>query len=710
MKPLLKLEKISKVYTTNNTVAIGLRNIDLEFNIGEFVTITGSSGSGKTTLLNVISGIDTYEEGELYFEGNSTSHFTQQEWEKYRIENISFIFQDYNILDSFTVLENVEFALLHIENPIERRKKAVELIKKVGLYSHLNHKGSKLSGGQKQRTVIARALAKESPIILADEPTGNLDSKSAKEIVQLLKDISDEKLVIVVTHNAEQFSDVATRNIRLFDGSVVDDEEYVKIEPRECIKIEQPKLKSTFLSGCLLGIKRFKSRPKFTTFIVLMLFVAIFFSFLICASENYDVSSSKNIFNHVDGRVVIAKTDGSIIYKEDLEKISNIKDYVLDDNVLELKTQLRFMDQALDYNNYYSFTCNYDYTGRITKGRIPQNDNEVFLCVPLVCKDVCEQYLNKTIQIDNFSFTLVGFKTYVDNTKDGYIYLTRQGFNDMSITKAINKIYYNVDTYSSLSSSNANKPYLSLCWTEVKYLQVDPSLNKGEILVPNKFNIISVEDTSYEFNLNSKTISINFDTVIKSDVEEIYISLEDAYEIYENNYDLFKNTQASIFYKNDLEAKQHLQELVDLGYVPIMSNSTQKTQNYLTLITSIFSIIGLIVVLLFIVVFMNLCTRRSVETMKKDIAIFRSMGINRKVISISTYFQLLFSGFISILCLVPVYFIAYFTKLSLYVYYLPIQYYLLVVACIVFIVMMLSIKFNKKLFAESIKNNLKRVS
>ena len=199
----LTLRGIGKIYVSEGNVTVGIRGVDLSFERGEFVAITGRSGSGKSTLLNVISGMDTYEEGELLIEGQPTSHYRQPDWEKYREKYISFVFQDYNIIDSYTVLENVELALMHIPDRRERRRRAIELLERVGMKGHLRHKGSKLSGGQKQRTVIARALAKDSPIILADEPTGNLDAATSREIVELLREVSRDKLLIVVTHNFE---------------------------------------------------------------------------------------------------------------------------------------------------------------------------------------------------------------------------------------------------------------------------------------------------------------------------------------------------------------------------------------------------------------------------------------------------------------------------------------------------------------------------
>ncbi len=221
---LIQLNEVGKIYVSTNAIAVGIRRVNASFDIGEFVAVTGKSGCGKTTLLNVISGLDTYEEGDLLINGSSTSHFIASDWEEYRKQYISFVFQDYNIIESFTVLENIEFALTHIPCLKERRVRAKKLASKVGLANMLNQKGSKLSGGQKQRTVIARALAKDSPIILADEPTGNLDSQAAQDIIALFGEISKEKLVIVVTHNAEELDGYATRYIRIFDGEISSDE------------------------------------------------------------------------------------------------------------------------------------------------------------------------------------------------------------------------------------------------------------------------------------------------------------------------------------------------------------------------------------------------------------------------------------------------------------------------------------------------------
>ena len=202
---MLKLENVSKFYYNKGIIASGFTKVNLELKIGEFVAIIGESGSGKSTLLNVISGLDSYEEGEMYINGKETSHYQEKDFEEYRRKYIANIFQEFNLINSYTVYQNVELVLLlNGYKKHKVKKKILDIIDKVGLTKFKNTKVSKLSGGQKQRVAIARAMVKDTPIIVADEPTGNLDSESAKEIIELLKKVAKDKLVVVVTHNIEQ--------------------------------------------------------------------------------------------------------------------------------------------------------------------------------------------------------------------------------------------------------------------------------------------------------------------------------------------------------------------------------------------------------------------------------------------------------------------------------------------------------------------------
>lgn len=221
---MIQLKNVSKFYYSKGMIASGISKVSLNFDIGEFVVITGESGSGKTTLLNVISGLDSYEEGEMYIDGKETSHYVASDFEEYRKKYIGNIFQEFNLINSYTVYQNIELILLINGYSREQiKKRAPHIIERVGLASHAKAKVSKLSGGQKQRVAIARALAKDTDIIVADEPTGNLDSVSAEGIAQLLSEISRDKLVIVVTHNYQQFEPYATREIKMHDGKVAED-------------------------------------------------------------------------------------------------------------------------------------------------------------------------------------------------------------------------------------------------------------------------------------------------------------------------------------------------------------------------------------------------------------------------------------------------------------------------------------------------------
>lgn len=221
---MIELKKASKFYSNKDTVSTGFSRVDLMLDIGEFVAITGESGSGKSTLLNVISGLDTYEEGEMYVAGQDTSAFQVEDYEAYRKKYIGNIFQDFNLINSYTVYQNIELVMLISgKRKNECKGKIEELIDLVGLSEFKNAKVSKLSGGQKQRVAIARALAKDAPIIVADEPTGNLDSKSADLVIKTLKKVSRSKLVIIVTHNYEQVEEYITRKITMHDGKIIED-------------------------------------------------------------------------------------------------------------------------------------------------------------------------------------------------------------------------------------------------------------------------------------------------------------------------------------------------------------------------------------------------------------------------------------------------------------------------------------------------------
>ncbi len=221
---MLELNEIVKNYKVGDTEIHALKGVSMKFRENEFVAVLGQSGCGKTTLLNIIGGLDQYTSGDLIINGKSTKQYKDKDWDTYRNHSIGFVFQSYNLIPHQTVLSNVELALtLSGVSKSERRKRAQEALEKVGLGDQLNKKPNQMSGGQMQRVAIARALVNEPDILLADEPTGALDSETSLQIMELLKEIAKDKLIIMVTHNPELAEKYSTRIIRLLDGEVKDD-------------------------------------------------------------------------------------------------------------------------------------------------------------------------------------------------------------------------------------------------------------------------------------------------------------------------------------------------------------------------------------------------------------------------------------------------------------------------------------------------------
>ena len=221
---MLELKKITKTYEVADFKQKALNKVDIKFRQNEFVSILGQSGSGKTTMLNIIGGLDQYTSGDLIINGTSTKEFNDRDWDTYRNHRVGFVFQSYNLIPHQTALQNVELALtLSGIGKDERRKRAIAVLKKVGLANHMNKKPSQMSGGQMQRIAIARALINDPDILLADEPTGALDSETSLQVLDLLKEIAKDKLVIMVTHNPELAVNYSTRIVKLLDGEIVDD-------------------------------------------------------------------------------------------------------------------------------------------------------------------------------------------------------------------------------------------------------------------------------------------------------------------------------------------------------------------------------------------------------------------------------------------------------------------------------------------------------
>ena len=386
---MLRLKNVSKYYYSKGVIATGFSRVNVDFELGEFVAIVGESGSGKSTLLNVISGLDSYEEGEMYINGEETSHYRDIDFEEYRKKYVSNIFQDFNLVNSYTVYQNIELVLLI--NGYKRKEiknKVLDLIKEVGLTRYKRTKVSKLSGGQKQRVAIARALARETPIIVADEPTGNLDSKAAKSVINLLKEISKDKLVIIVTHNFSEVEDVATRVVKMHDGKIVSDKKVEETKKVDTVVLSENR-KIGIFNMIRLGVRNtFNIFPKFLLIFIVFMFVATSLLSVYASLKKSEYEESKIGYNYffnntMDTRIVINKEDRSSISNDDfsnIEKIANVKYLVKNDIMLDENLWFESDDE-----NYFSFNGNLSdislFDGSLDVGRMPEAENEVVLLV-----------------------------------------------------------------------------------------------------------------------------------------------------------------------------------------------------------------------------------------------------------------------------------------------------------------------------------------
>ena len=353
---MLKLDSITKIYEMGDLKVEALKGISLQFRKNEFVSILGPSGCGKTTLLNIIGGLDRYTTGDLIINNKSTKEYKDKDWDTYRNHSIGFVFQSYNLIPHQTVLENVELALtLSGVTKEERRKRAVAVLNKVGLGDKLKNKPNQLSGGQMQRVAIARALVNDPEIILADEPTGALDSTTSVQIMELLKEISKDKLIIMVTHNPELAETYSSRIVRLLDGNLISDSNpYIEGEVKEIpllsvsddtelnktqIKKKNKKKRMSFWTALALSFKNLltkKGRTILVSFagsigiIGIALILAISSGFSTYVNKMQEDSLSSTPITIQSKRVDFASVVGQMFLESSSKKVVSILNDIID--------------------------------------------------------------------------------------------------------------------------------------------------------------------------------------------------------------------------------------------------------------------------------------------------------------------------------------------------------------------------------------------
>lgn len=350
---MLELKKIKKSYKTGDFKQQALKDINLKFRKNEFVAILGPSGSGKTTLLNIIGGLDRYDSGDLIINGKSTKKFKDTDWDAYRNNCIGFIFQNYNLINHITILENIEIGMtLSGVSSKKRRKKALEVLKKVGLKDHAHKKPNQLSGGQMQRVAIARALVNDPDIILADEPTGALDSQTSVQIMDLIKEIADDKLVIMVTHNPDLATEYASRVIELKDGELKQDSNPITDEniTDEKFKIKKTSMSfATALNLSFNNIKTKKGRTLLTAFASSIGIIGI--ALILALSNGFDIEIDKFEKDTLSSMPIIISEQAMQKDEETLNSVTKDDDILPEFSDKEVIYPLATMEDTLMHTN-----------------------------------------------------------------------------------------------------------------------------------------------------------------------------------------------------------------------------------------------------------------------------------------------------------------------------------------------------------------------
>lgn len=735
---IIKLENVSKYYYSKGVIASGFTKINLEFSNCEFVAITGESGSGKSTLLNVISGLDSYEEGEMYINGQETSHYSEKDFENYRRKYISNIFQNFNLVNSYTVYQNIELVLLlNGAKKRESRARVIELIKKVNLYKFRNTKVSKLSGGQKQRVAIARALAKDTPIIIADEPTGSLDSRSAKAIIKLLSEIAYDKLVIIVTHNYEQVAEYVTRNIKMHDGKILEDR-IIRNDVRKLDSAPVDYRDLTFFNKIGLGIRNtFNILPKFFLLLAVYLFIVVALMAEYSSFKQARYLSSRSGYNSYfvdtsDKRIIIKKNDNSTISDLEYEKIGKMPDVsrVVKNDLLIDKTV------SLNNDNFYLYGSvdSLDNLGKkLSVGRMPTEDNEV-----VVVGSPDDYYLKNSSEL---------FK------QDLYVVDDTTGDTDKSTNlKVVGIVYDKNKSYSSdskiyFSNKMLEKFRLSinLEYSKVKVLFLDKyhdvdnttkdfkvvfneKVKDGEVYIPSNLNqecknencvgntiSIFVDNIYFNDSINvnvSKTYSKeNMKSILNIDNYEdnlgtIYISVNDYNRLFNKG-----NYQSSVYVKNvdDIDSTVSILKKDGFTTLKIKDTMISDSSSEVTKIISVIVTIALIITLFFISYFVIKIILKSRQVYYSTIRMLgASVGVSMSLVIIEllnvayiAYLTFLYIIYLNSQKVIKVGFINTILK------YLKFSDYAILFVIVSFISILISLKYSQKLFKSSAIKTLK---
>lgn len=677
---MLKLININKSYVTGKFSQQALNNVNIEFRKNEFVAILGPSGSGKTTLLNIIGGLDKYDSGDLIINNKSTKKFHKTEWDAYRNNCIGFIFQNYNLINHISILDNVEMGMTLSGVPSsKRKKKALEVLEKVGLKEHAHKKPNQLSGGQMQRVAIARALANNPSIILADEPTGALDSTTSIQIMELIKEIAKDKLVIMVTHNAELANSYANRIIEFKDGKLINDSNPIKKENNRDEKYKIKKTAMSFLTALKLSfnnIRTKKGRTLLTSFASSIGIIGI--TIILALSNGFDIEINKFERDTLSSMPIVI-SEQAIEMNKIKEEQDNKKEYINDQIIFSIVPKEEQMFHINNINKEYieyiekidnTLLSGVSYTRTTALNIIIKNQNGYkpfelnqtnFTVIPKKTTDE-----NISIIEDNYDLLIGRFPTSKDElllTVDSKNNVNKEILESLGLDtkkaeftfdEVLNtqlKLVFNDEYYKEISSFfTVNTDYEALYNSSnsltLKVVGIargkedKKALTSDESLLSYTTDLV---DYIIERNGNSKIVIAQKErdynvltgekiNVSKATKEELisYLGGESvpmAIQLYPKNF----NTKEKVLkyldaYNNDKEEKSQIL-YTDLG--ALFSNLSGSIMSAITIVLISFSGISLIVSSIMI----GIITYISVLERTKEIGILRALGARAKDIS-----------------------------------------------------------------------------
>ena len=679
---MLKLINISKTYKIGNYSQKILNNISITFRKNEFVMILGESGSGKTTLLNIIGGLDKYDDGNIIINNKSTKKFKNKSWNSYRNNCVGFIFQNYNLINHISVLANVELALtLSGIRKKERKKRSIKVLEKVGLKDHIYKKPNQLSGGQMQRVAIARALVNNPSIILADEPTGALDSDTSLEIMDLIKEISKDKLVIMVTHNSELAKKYATRIIDLKDGKIIKDTNKMNFTEEVTDQLIIKKTSMNFWEALKLSFNNIKTKKGRTLLTSFASSIGIVGITLVLGISNGFNQQIDNFENNTLSALPLMITKEAIDLNQsnitNLDKIlvkeeENLKKYPSNQEIYSYDTleklNIHYNKLTTEYLNYINNLDNKYYSG-ITIGKTPNmilltKNNSEYKQIDLTEKmfPLPNNKFDKNNFVNTFFDVIEGrlpenkneLLLIVDNKNriDSEI-LTKLGFNNkkkITFSDILNKeikLVFNNDYYTKSKNTFVPKTNIEDLYNcsnnlTLKITGIIRSKRDKESIVGSDMGI------SYNEELIDYIISMNKDSqIIKEQKEKDYNTLTGVKFINSTEKENLLNYLGNdgnpsyiYIYPRSFEDKEYITTYLDkynidkslddkilyLDQAKIIVNLSSSIMNGITFILIAFSAVSLIVSSIMI----GIITYISVLERTKEIGILKSLGASNK--------------------------------------------------------------------------------